>query len=105
MQLFTILYTRAHTHTHMYMYTHTHTQVQTRCDADGRIERSAPVKREVTVAPRATVVPPALQFNESAFCLVQLQSIFTQLPELVCGGREEISEQNQDCWNGQAVGR
>ena len=53
----------------------------------------------------ATLLPPSLQFNESAYCLVQLQSTFSNLPELVCEGEEEVSEGNENCWNGRLVGR
>ena len=57
------------------------------------------------MVPRATVVPPSLQFNESAYCLARLQPAFSHLPELMCEGEEEVSEGNENCWNGRLVGR
>ena len=56
------------------------------------------------VSTRAAPTPPFAAMNYSSHCVSNAVSIFTSLPERLCG-EERIDRSNSACWTGVSFGR
>ena len=81
------------------------------CDESGpRNRRSAPLPSEEeeegdhVITSRQVYDLPLVHLNASAFCFHDLLSVFTDLPEQLCG-EEWVSDRNGGCWTGKDMGR